>query len=107
MHNLEINFDRIRLVTKTVVCNHLLAEGGYRGEIIEQVKKRLDYIIQVIIRPNDKRTAFKPTRERWVIERTFAWLDNDRRLCRNYELLLEFSENMVKLSGIKLLLNKI
>nr|WP_262482505.1 hypothetical protein [Capnocytophaga canimorsus] len=36
-----------------------------------------------------------------MIERTFAWLDNDRRLCRNYELLLENSENMVKLSAIK------
>ncbi len=38
---------------------------------------------------------------------TFSWLGNDRRLCRNYELLLENSENMVKLSAIKLLLNKI
>jgi len=28
-------------------------------------------------------------------------------LCRNYELLLETSENMVKLAAIKLLLNKI
>ncbi|MBO6183163.1 MAG: transposase, partial [Chryseobacterium sp.] len=43
----------------------------------------------------------------WIIERTFSWLDNDRRLCRNYELLMETSENMVKLSAIKLLLNKI
>ncbi|MFJ1412082.1 hypothetical protein ACILEQ_08735, partial [Capnocytophaga canimorsus] len=42
-----------------------------------------------------------PISKRWVIERTFAWLDNDRRLCRNYELLLENSENMVKLSAIK------
>nr|WP_231553779.1 hypothetical protein [Capnocytophaga canimorsus] len=42
-----------------------------------------------------------------MIERTLAWLDNDRRLCRNYELLLENSENMVKLSAIKILLKKI
>jgi transposase len=45
--------------------------------------------------------------KRWVIERTFAWWDNDRRLCRNYELLMETAETMVKLSAIKLLLNKI
>lgn len=32
--------------------------------------------------------------------------DNDRRLCRNYELLMESAEEMVKLSAIKLLLNK-
>ncbi|HEX8577798.1 MAG TPA: transposase [Flavobacterium sp.] len=50
---------------------------------------------------------FKPTHKRWVIERTFAWFNNDRRLCRNYELLMETSENIVKLSAIKLLLDKI
>ncbi len=43
---------------------------------------------------------------RWVIERTFAWFDDDRRLCRNYETGFESAESMVKLSAIKLLLNK-
>ncbi|TXI94962.1 MAG: DDE transposase, partial [Chryseobacterium cucumeris] len=33
--------------------------------------------------------------------------DNDRRLSRNYEFLMQTSENIVKLSAIKLLLNKI
>ncbi|MFJ1410246.1 DDE transposase, partial [Capnocytophaga canimorsus] len=53
-----------------------------------------------------RKKDFHPISKRWVIERTFAWLDNDRRLCRNYELLLENSENMVKLSAIKILLKK-
>lgn len=85
----------------------ILADGGYRGEIIEQVKTKFGYIIQVVMRSDDKKSVFKPTNKRWVVERTFAWFDNDRRLCRNYELLMESSENMVKLSAIKLLLNKI
>lgn len=85
----------------------ILADGGYRGEIIEQVKTKFGYIIQVVMRSDDKKSVFKPTHKRWVVERTFAWFDNDRRLCRNYELLMESSENMVKLSAIKLLLNKI
>ncbi|UOE40718.1 transposase [Chryseobacterium suipulveris] len=55
----------------------------------------------------ENKTEFKPISKRWIIERTFSWFDNDRRLCRNYELLMENSENMVKLSAIKLLLNKI
>nr|WP_315201626.1 transposase [uncultured Flavobacterium sp.] len=85
----------------------ILADGGYRGDIIEQVKTKFGYIIQVVMRSDDKKSAFKPTHKRWVVERTFAWFDNDRRLCRNYELLMESSENRVKLSAIKLLLNKI
>lgn len=52
------------------------------------------------MRTDEKTTEFKPVNKRWVIERTYAWSDNDRRLCRNYGLLMESSENMVKLSAI-------
>ena len=85
----------------------ILADGGYRGEIIEQVKIKFGYLIKVVMRSDGKKTDFKPMSKRWIIERTFAWFDNDRRLCRNYELLMENAENMGKLSAIKLLLNKI
>lgn len=85
----------------------ILADGGYRGEVIEQVKNRFGYLINVIMRSDEKKTGFQPISKRWIIERTFSWFDNDRRLCRNYELIMETSENMVKLSAIKFLLNKI
>jgi putative transposase len=96
-------------VLKEMLCGIkvIIADGGYRGEIADQVKKSFGYIIQVVMRSDNKKARFKPTHKRWVVERTFAWFDNDRRLCRNYELLLESSENMVKLATIKLLLNKI
>lgn len=85
----------------------ILADGGYRGEVIEQVKNRFGYLINVVMRNDEKKTKFKPISKRWIVERTFSWLDNDRRLCRNYELLMENSEQIVKLSAIKNLLNKI
>jgi len=96
-------------VLKYFLCNLkiIIADGGYRGEIIEQVKKKFGYVIHVIMRSVRKNTTFKPINKRWVVERTFAWFDNDRRLCRNYELLMQSAENMAKLSVIKLLLNKI
>ena len=96
-------------VLKELLCGIkvIIADGGYRGEIAEQVKKSFGYLIQVVMRSDDKKVGFKPIHKRWVVERTFSWFDNDRRLCRNYELLLESSENMVKLAAIKLLLNKI
>jgi transposase len=95
-------------VLKGFLCSIkiIIADGGYRGELAEEVKNLFGYVIKVVMR-SDKETDFKPVNKRWVIERTFSWFDNDRRLCRNYELLLESSENMVKLSAIKLLLNKI
>jgi transposase len=85
----------------------IIDDGGYRGEIAEQVKKTFGNLIQIVMRSDDKKTGFKPVHKRWVVERTLTWFDNDRKLCRNHEFLLESSENMVKLAAIKLLLNKI
>jgi transposase len=84
-----------------------IADGGYRGNIIEMVRKSFGYALQVVMRKKEtKSSTFKPVHKRWIIERTFSWFDNDRRLCRNYELLMESAEEMVKFSAIKLLLNK-
>ncbi|SDX26879.1 Transposase [Hydrobacter penzbergensis] len=83
----------------------VLADGGYRGEIIGMVRKSFGYVLQVVMR-RDPSQIFKPVHKRWIVERTFSWFDNDRRLCRNYELLMESAEEMVKLSAIKHLLNK-
>lgn len=84
----------------------ILADGGYRGEIIETVKRKFNCLLQVVRRNPAQKNGFTPVAKRWIVERTFAWFDNDRRLCRNYELLMESAEEMVKLSAIKLLLNQ-
>ena len=83
----------------------VLADGGYRGDVVETVKTKFNYVLQVVMRKQGSKDDFTPLHKRWIVERTFAWFDNDRRLCRNYELLMESSEEMVKLSTIKLLLN--
>lgn len=85
----------------------ILADGGYRGDTIETIKHKFGYLLQVVMRKLNQNNGFTPVNKRWVVERTFAWFDNDRRLCRNYELLMESAEEMVKLSAIKLLLNKL
>jgi hypothetical protein len=36
-----------------------------------------------------------------TVERTFSWLDNNRRLCRNYELTFDSAEEMVKIAAIR------
>jgi putative transposase len=83
----------------------ILADGG-RGEIIDTVRKAFGYAIQVVV-SNFKGQGFRPIHKRWIVERTFSWFDNYRRLCRNYELMLDSTEEMVKIASIRLLLNKI
>ena len=96
-------------VLRDVFCNikYIMADGGYRGDIADGVLKKFGYVLKIVLRKNSKKQQFRPISNRWVVERTFAWFDNDRRLCRNYELLMESAEEMTKLSAIKLLIKKI
>lgn len=80
----------------------ILADGGYRGEIIEKVKNVFGYVIQVVV-SNFTEQGFHPIHKCWIVERTFSWFDNYRKLC----LTFDSTEEMVKIASIRLLLNKI
>lgn len=84
----------------------ILADGGYRGELIENIKKNFGYVIQVVVSAY-KEQGFRHIKKKWIVERTFSWLDWNRRLCRNNELTFDSTEVMVKLATIRLLLRKI
>jgi transposase len=83
----------------------IYADCGYRGELIETVKKRYNYELR--ISPKIKDTLMEISPKRWVVERTFSWLENFRRLSKDFEYLLESSQAMLYLASIKLILNKI
>lgn len=81
----------------------ILSDRGYRGEIAEQIKQDLQIELEVS-NTSDGVKGFTPKPLRWVVERTFAWLDNFRRLTRNYEASAESAEEMIDFATIKLLL---
>ena len=84
----------------------IFADNACRGEVIDTVRKTFGYLIKVII-GGYKEQGFRPIRKRWIVERTFAWFENDRRLCRNYELIFDSAQEIVKIAAIKLLMKKI
>ena len=45
--------------------------------------------------------------KRWIVERTLAWLNNSRRLSKDYEILTDSAEAMVKISHIHTLLKRL
>ncbi|MBQ8245763.1 MAG: transposase, partial [Lachnospiraceae bacterium] len=44
--------------------------------------------------------------KRWIVERTFSWLENYRRLTIDYEFLTETAEAMVSIAFIQIALNR-
>ncbi|GAB7101720.1 hypothetical protein JCM4814A_00340 [Streptomyces phaeofaciens JCM 4814] len=49
--------------------------------------------VEVVQRPRTR--GFEPLPKRWVIERTFGWLMQHRRLARDYEALPQRSRAMI------------
>jgi putative transposase len=70
------------------------ADGGYRGKLVDWVKETFSWILEVVKR-NDDVSGFQVLPRRWVVERTFGWLNNYRRLSKDYEELSETSEAMM------------
>jgi len=45
--------------------------------------------------------------QRWVAERTFAWLGRSRRLSKDHEKLTETSETMIKIALIHMMVRRL
>lgn len=83
----------------------VLVDGGYRGEnFAEAVLETISANTEVVKR-NELHT-FKVLPKRWVVERSFAWLEKCRRLWKNCERLLESSLAMMQIAFISLLLRR-
>ncbi|HEY9796010.1 MAG TPA: transposase [Leptolyngbyaceae cyanobacterium] len=52
-------------------------------------------------------TAFQVLPKRWIVERTFGWLNHYRRLSKDYELLPEVSETMIYAAMTRLMLKRL
>lgn len=63
------------------------ADLGYRGTFQEAAWQRESITVECV-KSNFGTPDFIPIEGRWVVERTFSWLDSFRRLTRNFEKLL-------------------
>ena len=93
------------------VTNHLsllkklLVDGGYTGEnFANEIKNLSGAEVEVVKRSELHTFAVLP--KRWIVERSFAWLDKYRRLWKNCERKLLNSSQMISLAFIRLLLNR-
>jgi transposase len=84
---------------------NILADGSYTGENFAScIEDILGATVEVVKR-NEVHT-FVVLPKRWVVERSFAWLEKCRRLWKNCERKLTTSRSMVLLAFIALLLKR-
>ena len=83
----------------------VMADGGYTGEKFAEAVKSVSGAEVEVVKRNELHT-FQVLPKRWIVERTFGWLDKCRRLWKNCERLLHNSLQMISLAFIRLLLAK-
>jgi transposase len=84
----------------------VLADGGCTGETFRrEVERLLGAAVETAKRSELHTFAVLP--KRWVVERSFAWLEKCRRLWKNCERKLNTSLQFVNLAFLVLLLRRL
>ena len=115
---------------------HLWLDEGYRGEDKGKnwVKKNLGWSVDLVERPKKPapeevlmrwarewakegvaldwqkfmpRQGFVVLPRRWMVERTFSWLDQNRRMSKDYERLPESSEAFIYVAMSRLMVRRL
>lgn len=85
----------------------LWADAGYWGQpFADWVKNAFGWVWQVVKR-NDDVKGFQVLPRRWVVERTFGWLNNYRRLSKDYEEWPTTSEALIYLAMSHIMLKRL
>jgi transposase len=79
---------------------HVWLEAGYKGK-----DKAQEWFVAAHVEPTP-RPAFTVLPSRWVVERTFAWLGQNRRLSKDDERLCETSETLVYAAMSRLMVRR-
>ena len=86
----------------------LFADGGYQGPKFEQAVARAMAETNVeIVKRSDAAKGFVVLPRRWVVERTFAWLNRCRRLAKDFENRTRTALAFLKLASIRLMTRKL
>jgi putative transposase len=96
LHGVRAVFTRLRT---------LWADRAYEAAR-DWVEAELGLALEVVAKAADQR-GFVALPKRWIVERTLAWLSRNRRLSKDYEHFEAYSESMVYIASIHLLLKKL
>jgi transposase len=86
----------------------LFADGGYQGPQFQKALARiLPQLKTEIVKRTDRAKGFEILPRRWVVERTFAWLNRCRRLAKDWENLTRNALAFLRLASVRLMLRKL
>lgn len=98
-----LHLDREKLSKLKVIW----VDQGYSGKNFENAVKQVcgESVRVEVIKRSSK--AFEKLPKRWIVERTFGWLNRFRRLSKDYEVYCEVSEAMIHGALMRLMLRRL
>jgi len=86
----------------------LYADGGYQGPVFQNAMKAAMKSLNVeIVKRSDRAKGFVVLPKRWVVERTFAWLNRCRRLAKDWECLNRKARAYILLASIRIMVRRL
>ena len=85
----------------------LFADGGYAGEKLTTAVAHIEALAIEIVKRSDQAKGFVILPRRWIVERTFDWLNRCRRLAKDWEASIASSEAWMFISSIRRMTRRI
>lgn len=83
------------------------ADGQFgKNGLPEWAQSEADVVLEIVRRPEGAK-GWVTQAKRWIVERTFGWLNQYRRLSKDYEGTTASSETMIYLAMIDLMLTRL
>ena len=86
---------------------HVFADAAYAGPKLEAALEDIGKWTLEIIRRSDTAQGFEILPRRWVVERTFAWLNRCRRLAKDWEKTIASAQAWILIANIRLLTRRL
>ena len=93
-----------RAFEKYPTIEKFCGDGGYRKSFEEDVFSELGLGVDISARINP---GWEILPKRWVVERTFSWMNNSCRLSKDYEITTASEEAFVMISHLHTLLRRL
>lgn len=79
------------------------ADTAYRS-VVDWAWIKWLWVVDLVTRPRGK---FVLQKHRWIVERTFGWLNRSRRLAKSFERTIESDEAFLRVAMIQLMVKRL
>jgi transposase len=91
---------------RQVKCpKRLWADAAYRA-VVSWAQEQWGWLVEVVGGLKGQQ-GFVVQPKRWIVERTFGWLNRSRRLSKDYERTIESSQAFIRVAMIHLMVRRL